>query len=116
MPRARQPRNVGKARQLRRQMSLPEVLLWQELRIQSEVKFRRQHPLGPYVLDFYCAAVKLCIEIDGIAHDMGGSAERDTSRDQWLHGQGVTVLRIPATEVLRSPVQVAEAVIGSCLR
>lgn len=81
MPRARQPRDVARARQLRTQMSLPEVLLWQELRKQSDVKFRRQHPLGLYVLDFYCAAVKLCIEIDGIAHDMGGSAESDASRD-----------------------------------
>ncbi|WP_248284936.1 endonuclease domain-containing protein [Alteriqipengyuania abyssalis] len=97
-------------------MSLPEVLLWQELRKQSEVKFRRQHPLGPYVLDFYCAAAKLCIEIDGIAHDMGNSAERDASRDEWLREKGVTVLRIAATEVLRSPHEVAEAVMRSCLR
>ena len=114
MPRARQPRNVARARQLRRQMSLPEVLLWQELRQQSEFKFRRQHPLGPYVLDFYCAAARLCVEIDGIAHDMGSAPTRDATRDEWLRTQGVTVLRVPANEVLRSPTNAAEAILSHC--
>ena len=116
MPRARQPRNVGKARQLRQQMSLPEVLIWQELRKQPGVKSRRQHPLGPYVLDFYCAAAKLCVEIDGIAHDMGSAPTRDVTRDEWLREQGVTVLRIPVREVLQAPHEVAEGIIRSCLR
>ena len=61
MPRPRQTRNVSNARHLRANMSLPEVLLWQQLRLQSDVKFRRQHPLGPYVLDFYCAKAKVAI-------------------------------------------------------
>lgn len=116
MPRSRNSGNVARARQLRRQMSLPEVLLCQELRKQSEVNFRRQHPLGPYVLDFYCAAAKLCMEVDGIAHDMGSAPKRDATRDEWLREKGVTVLRIAATEALRSPHEVAEAVIRSCLR
>ena len=116
MPRSRNSGNVARARQLREQMSLPEVLLWQELRKQSDVKFRRQHPLGPYVLDFYCAAAKLCIEVDGIAHDMGGSAQCDATRDEWLRERGVTVLRIPASEVLRSSQEVTQAVMRYCLR
>jgi len=60
------------ARQLRQQMSLPETLLWNLLRKAPDgVIFRRQHPVGPYVVDFYCAKAKVCFEIDGIVHDMG---------------------------------------------
>jgi len=114
VPRPKQRRNIAKARQLRRQMSLPEVLLWQELRRQSEFRFRRQHPLGSYVLDFYCPAAKLCVEIDGMAHDMGGNPARDATRDEWLREQGVALLRIPASEVLRSPTNAAEALLSHC--
>ncbi|MBY0284666.1 MAG: endonuclease domain-containing protein [Sphingomonas sp.] len=89
------------ARQLRRKMSLPEVLLWQQLR-QSPGghRFRRQHPGGPYDLDFYCAPARLAIEVDGEAHDYGDRPARDAERDAWLEGQGVRVLRISAKAVL----------------
>lgn len=97
-------------------MSLPEVLLWQQLRLQSEVKFRRQHPLGPYVLDFYCPTAKVCIEIDGIAHDMGGRPARDAARDIRLKSEGIAVVRIPATEVLADPGAVAESLVRYCRR
>lgn len=97
-------------------MSLPEVLLWRELRQQDRVKFRRQHPLGPYVMDFYCADAKVCIEIDGISHDMGDQPQRDAERDEWLRSRGIEVARIPATEVLHSPSQIAEALIRHCQR
>lgn len=96
-------------------MSLPEVLLWRELRKSPlGVRFRRQHPLGPYVLDFYCAEVKVAIEIDGIAHDMGDRPERDDIRNDWLMAQGVEVLRIPARDVLQSPQAVAERLVCYC--
>lgn len=111
VPRAKQSRNVARAHSLRSQMSLPEVLLWQALRSQGEVKFRRQHPVGPYVLDFYCAKSKLCVEIDGIGHDMGDRPARDVRRDSWLRDRGIEVIRIPATEVLADPQSVAEGMI-----
>jgi len=114
MPRTKQPRNIKKARTLRANMSLPEVLLWRELRKQSVVKFRRQHPLSDYVLDFYCTKEKICIEIDGIAHDMGDRPERDAKRDAWLPSQGVEVLRIAAVEVLKSPEDVADQLVRYC--
>lgn len=95
-------------------MSLPEVLLWRELRAQTRIKFRRQHPIGEYVLDFYCAAAKLCVEIDGIAHDMGDRPERDERRDAWLASQNIEVIRIPAREVLRSAADVAETMVRYC--
>jgi len=106
-------RTVGKARALRREMSLPEVLLWQELR-RAPMKFRRQHPVGPYVLDFYCPAARLGIEIDGIAHDLGDRSGRDASRDAFLHARGSTIMRIAAKDVLESPAEVAEAICAAC--
>lgn len=90
-----------KARKLRREMTLPEVLLWQELRKQPGVRFRRQHPAGPYVLDFYCVKARLCVEVDGEVHARADQPERDFRRDGGLMGQGIQVLRVPAREVLR---------------
>jgi very-short-patch-repair endonuclease len=103
------------ARRLRRNLSLPEGLLWRELRRRPDgLKFRNQHPLGPYALDFYCAAAKLAIEIDGIAHDMGDRPERDDTRDAFVHAQWIEVVRIPAADVLKSPADVAEAIVALC--
>lgn len=117
MPRKKQDRNVSMARTLRAAMTLPEVLLWQLLRNSPDgVKFRRQHPLGPYVLDFYCAQARACIEIDGASHDRGDRPVHDAARDDWLRTQGVTIMRIPATEVLHSPEDVAEAIVRACRR
>jgi very-short-patch-repair endonuclease len=87
-------KSYRRARELRRTMSLPEVLLWQHL--------RKQHPAGPYNLDFYCDAAKLCVEVDGEAHDRGNRPQRHLRRDAWLVDQGITTLRIPAAEVLRN--------------
>jgi very-short-patch-repair endonuclease len=82
-------------------MSLPEVLLWRVLRARpGGLKFRRQHPAGLYVLDFFCASRRLAIEIDGEAHNQGDRPARDEKRDAWLTSEGITVCRIPAREVL----------------
>jgi len=56
------------------------------------VKIRRQHPIGPYVVDFYCAGAKLAVEIDGIAHDMDDGPEHDAKRDEFLREQGIATL------------------------
>jgi very-short-patch-repair endonuclease len=91
-----------KARALRADLSLPEVLLWRALRTRSGgFKFRRQHPAGPYVLDFFCAERRLAIEIDGESHNRGDRPERDSAKDTWLSANGVEVCRIPAAAVLR---------------
>jgi very-short-patch-repair endonuclease len=93
--------SVRRARRLRRELSLPEVLLWKALRRNaSGLKFRRQHPTGPYSLDFFCSDARLAIEVDGEAHERGDRPERDSARDAWLHEQGIETLRIPAAEVL----------------
>lgn len=105
----------AKARRLRRQLTLPEVLLWQELRARpGALKFRRQHPAGPFVLDFYCPGAKLGIEVDGISHAMGDRPERDERRYDFLRTQGIAIIRIAAREVLASPVLAAEAIVALC--
>jgi very-short-patch-repair endonuclease len=82
-------------------MSLPEVLLWQQLRQRpGGFKFRHQHPAGPYSLDFYCARARLCVEVDGEAHDRGANPTLDEQRDALLAAHDVVTLRIPAREVL----------------
>jgi very-short-patch-repair endonuclease len=92
-----------RARVLRRQMSLPEVLLWTQLRRQATgQKWRKQHPAGPYDLDFYCDAAKLCVEVDGEAHDRGNQPAKDSRRDAWLAANGITTVRIPAAQVLNN--------------
>ena len=88
---------------LRRKMTLPEVVLWQELR-RGKLKglqFRRQHPIGPYILDFYCSAARLAIEIDGSSHASDVQAKHDQRRDRWLRDKGITVVRVGAADVLR---------------
>ncbi|MDO8381061.1 endonuclease domain-containing protein [Phenylobacterium sp.] len=90
------------AKELRRTMSLPEVLLWVQIkgRKLDGLQFRKQHPIGPYILDFYCERAKLCIEIDGASHGTEDRPERDARRDSWLAEQGVRTLRLRAGYVL----------------
>lgn len=93
---------VYSARKLRRKMTLPEVLLWEQVRANKiGAKFRRQHPIGAYVADFYCAPAQLVIEIDGEAHDRGDRPQRDDARDAMMQDMGYTVLRIAAVDVLK---------------
>ena len=107
--------NYAKARELRRQSSRPEGLPWRELKAKKAgLKFRRQHPFGPFVLDFYCAAAKLGVEIDGIAHDLGDRCALDMKRDAWLREQGIELTRIAAKEVLADPTGVSEAIVAMC--
>ena len=107
---------VKKARRLRRSMTTPEVMLWQRLRQRpGGFKFRRQHPAGPYVLDFFCSEARLAIEVDGIAHEMGDNPEADASRDAWLLEHGVATLRLRAGNVIGSPDQAVEWIVATCL-
>jgi very-short-patch-repair endonuclease len=90
------------ASRLRQALNLPEGLLWKALkaRRQDGLHFRRQHPLGPYVLDFYCSRARLCVEVDGYSHGAADRPERDAERDEWLLEQGVETLRLRAGLVL----------------
>lgn len=116
MARATTPRTVAKARTLRQNLSLPEVLLWRLLKGQPQgIKFRRQHPVGPYILDFYVSSAKLGIEIDGETHDRGVRPQRDATRDHWLAEQNLRIIRISAADVLKDPTAVADGLIALAL-
>jgi len=91
-------------------MTSAERTLWHLLRRdQLNLHFRRQHPIGPFVLDFYCAKAKLCVEIDGPVH-----AERqdyDRRRSEWLAKEGIRVLRFAADDVECRPAFVVAAIV-----
>ncbi len=86
--------------------------MWSRLRTRSPElpAFRRQHPVGPYVLDFYCARARLAVEIDGTSHEVEDRPRRDARRDAWLRAQGVTVQRIAAADVLSRLDDVADGI------
>jgi very-short-patch-repair endonuclease len=95
----------GRARELRRSLTQPERTLWTMLRRnQFGVHFRRQHPKGRYILDFYCASVKLCVEIDGPSHE--GRESRDEHRTNILARDGIRVIRFTTADVEERPAAV----------
>ena len=106
-----------RARALRRSPSPPESLLWQILRKRPQgFKFRRQHPLGPFIADFYCAAARLIVEVDGASHDMGDRAASDSRRDAWLRAQGIRVIRFNAADVMKDLESAVTAILLSARR
>ena len=106
---------IALARKLRRKLTLPEGLLWRELRKRPDgLKFRRQHPAGPFVLDFVCMQARLAIEVDGEAHNRGINPARDEARDAWLMSQGYRTLRIAARDVLDNLEGVIVLIVNAC--
>ncbi|MEO8115792.1 MAG: DUF559 domain-containing protein, partial [Phenylobacterium sp.] len=106
-------RIATRARALRKAMTDPEVMLWSRLRGRGRGRpvFRRQHPFSGMILDFYCPAAKLAVEIDGSTHWSDEQVAKDRARDAWLHGQGIRVLRIGASEVFNNLSVVVDAVV-----
>jgi very-short-patch-repair endonuclease len=99
----------NRAKVLRRSMSTPERTLWAMLRgNQLGLHFRRQHAVGIYILDFYCAGARLCVEVDGPSHD--DKAAYDKRRTDWLNEQGIHVLRFSVEEVDKRPAVVLAAI------
>jgi very-short-patch-repair endonuclease len=107
------PETIANARRLRRSLSPPEARLWSRLRARAPGTpvFRRQHPVGPYVLDFYCGKARLAVEIDGMSHDTADRPELDARKDAWLRRQGITVMRVPAGEVAHRIDDVADSIV-----
>jgi len=92
---------IDRARELRQRMTRAEAVLWQALRRKPwGVRFRRQHPVGAYILDFYCSEAKLGIEIDGGYHDEAQQIEIEDSRSQALLERNIEVVRFSNDEVL----------------
>lgn len=87
---------------------MPEIVVWSRIRDRRlrGLKFRRQHPLGPYIADFYCHDAEMVIELDGRTH--ADRAESDRARDAWMHAKGIMVVRIPVWKVSQDPDGVIE--------
>ena len=104
------PNNTGRARSLRENETPSEGLLWSILRAKQlcGLKFRRQHPIGPWITDFACPAKMLVVEIDGGYHDE--TAEEDLSRQKYLESLGWTVIRFTAEDVEQDAEAVGRAI------
>nr|MDA8217007.1 DUF559 domain-containing protein [Dehalococcoidales bacterium] len=102
--------------QLRREATPPERRLWQVIRRRAAgAKFRRQHPLGPYVADFYSRQAALVVEVDGeAAHGTEEALAHDRARDEYMRGLGLRVLRVPAREVFANLEGVWAAINAAC--
>jgi very-short-patch-repair endonuclease len=96
-------------------MSPPEVRLWNRLRRSPcGIGFRRQHPIGPYSADFYCPAARLVIEVDGMIHDFAAQAAHDEARNAYMRELGLQIVRVPASDVMRDPDAIAQALVEMC--
>jgi very-short-patch-repair endonuclease len=98
-------------------MSPPERALWQRLKGQAlGYKFRRQHPIGPYIADFNCRDANLVVEVDGYSHSGESAHKRDRQRDAYMQYLGLRVLRISARNVGEDLNQVVSMIEGECQR
>jgi very-short-patch-repair endonuclease len=98
----KKPKPIGLARHLRRKESDAERKLWSKLHSRQfeNVKFRRQHPIGKYIVDFVSLKKKIVIEIDGGQHNETGNREKDELRTAWLENEGYHVIRFWNNDVL----------------
>ena len=105
----------GRARALRKSMSDAESKLWQELRLRQldGVRFRRQHPLGRYIVDFVCLERRLIVEVDGEQHTQEAHVAHDERRDRWLSAEGYRVMRFQTVEVYQNLDGVAQTIWGA---
>jgi very-short-patch-repair endonuclease len=96
-------KRIARARRLRVDLSPPEVVFWSLVRSRrcGGLKFRRQHPVGPYTVDFFCPDAAMIVELDGQTHR--ASVESDRERDGWLEREGFLVVRVSVSEFMKNP-------------
>ncbi|SEN49404.1 Very-short-patch-repair endonuclease [Pseudomonas sp. ok272] len=113
MPNRPTPQQRQFARQLRANQTDCELILWQRLRARqlANLKFRRQFPCPPYVLDFYCPERRLAIELDGGQHYEAAAYHHDQRRTHFLRQQGIEVLRFSNLQVLEQLNDVLEHIL-----
>jgi very-short-patch-repair endonuclease len=98
-------------------MSPPEAALWARRRARraGQPVFRRQHPIGPYVADFYCAGARLVIEIDGAHHGDAAQGAHDQQRDRYMEAGGYKIIRVAAADVMRDPDETAQGAFDTAI-
>ena len=103
-----------RSRELRQPQTKTEARLWSILRSRNlaTYKFRRQHPIGHFIVDFYCASARLVIEIDGDTH--ASQPEYDAARTEWLNTQGYTVIRFQNWDVWERLDEVTREIVEVC--
>ena len=102
MPTSQSLETIKRAGRLRKSMTIGELRLWSELktwRSQRAIHWRKQAPLGPFVVDFLCHDLKLVVEVDGEFHFTGAGIAGDKLRDEWLVAQGYRVIRVTTGEL-----------------
>jgi very-short-patch-repair endonuclease len=104
--------DIERARQLRKQETWAEKLVWRWLRARrfTGYKFRRQHPIGDYVLDFFCEEAELNIELDGGQHGFPDQRKRDEAREQFLKSRGIKTLRFWNSRLRRDGQGIRDAI------
>jgi very-short-patch-repair endonuclease len=104
--------NGASARQLRKRETWAEKLVWRWLRDRrfSSYKFRRQHPLGDYYLDFFCEEAELAIELDGRRHGYPNKQAHDAEREKFLKSRGVKVLRFGNSHLRRDTQSIRDTI------
>lgn len=110
------PEIFRKAEMLRSKMTLSEKMLWQVLKSKPlGYKFRRQHPFGMYVLDFYCHKCRMSIEIDGKSHDSKFQKLYDNERTSFIESYGIRELRFRKSEIIND-MEIVKSIILEYLR
>lgn len=105
---------VKRARELRQKQTPAEEVMWELVRNRhlAGLKFRRQHQIGPYIVDFFCNEKKLVVELDGDVHESEEQKKHDHKRDAYLHSLGFTVLRFENSDFLNDPQSALEQIAG----
>lgn len=109
------PRQLGFARTMRRNMTVAEFRLWLRLRARAVegLKFRRQVSIGPFIVDFFCAERRLVVEIDGSQHFAEAAIAADARRTAWLEARGFRVLRLTNPDVMNNVEAVYRAIVDA---
>jgi len=104
------------AKEMRRDPTPAELSLWRLVRNRrlTGYKFRRQHPFGPYILDFYCPSARLVIELDGDTHATPEGKQADAERERYLKRRGIEVIRFWNTEIADNPDGVLNLLAETC--
>jgi very-short-patch-repair endonuclease len=109
------PAILERARDLRHPLTPAEAKVWARVRNNHlGVKIRRQHPIGRFIADFYCASARLVIEIDGDVHAEPDQVEYDAARTEWLEERGYRVIRFPNQDVNQRLDGVLESILAAC--